>query len=391
MKTTQTIILFVAILACLACSIYGLQVQTLWQGEDVLALNEGPVSHLDTKANLYYIVTDFQVTAFDANSGAIRKQFKIPDQNCHTRSVTFTSGKSMWYSHVYNVLPTFVMHQVDLETGKVTDYSVKQYASQGYITKALDNGNILIAVVSTQEDQAHHNVVAAFQVGSKFSHSWSYMGDVRANLITLAFDEEQVVVIAVGSDYITKIDARTGKVLYTSYTIPSYINVMPVSGQLSPDKRVLYLTGSNQLRGESGAGLMAIDATNGQYLRWYGIPGEYAFQMKRSVDGSHLYLSSEAGTAMFCMKSSQIAWSRVYETPNDRFTISAIGSQEHPVIAYASSGKNVTQFVDPEDTGKIIGTFLQYLGENLTSNGTDAFFTYLSPKHSVRVSKRQLV
>ena len=64
------------------------------------------------------------------------------------------SHKSMWYSHTSGILPNFVLHHMDLETGSVYDYTIDQFASQGYIDSSLCGGSVLIAIVSTVDDPA---------------------------------------------------------------------------------------------------------------------------------------------------------------------------------------------------------------------------------------------
>jgi len=386
MKQTPTklpllLLLLILSSSCFMCgTAHGeFAVQAIWENnEQVMSVDGYTKTHLNTRDNLLYVGTNLHVVALDGTTGAVKKEFKIPSKSpCYSQSMTFLpSHKSMWYSHTSGILPNFVLHHMDLETGSVYDYTIDQFASQGYIDSSLCGGSVLIAIVSTVDDPARYNTIAAFKTdGSQLeSLMWSYSTGPKANLNAVVMMDEEgdatnASVWAFGSGKTSMINVKTGVTKFTNNEgLPQHFLIMRFKGFISPDKSLLYLAGMNQLRSENGVGLIAVNATNGKYVNWYPMPAAAQIQMIESIDRNHLYLSSEKGAAMFCMKEKKLVWYREYEKEKPYYIMSAIGSINTPIIAYTSSTKKETQFVRADQKGQLIGTIDEYFGGALIGN-----------------------
>lgn len=409
------LLLLLVVVACLMCMTHGFTIEKIWEDKyKILAFNNSPKTHYDARENLFYVVTDYHLVAFNGTSGTVRREFKIPNKICNTQSVTFpaTTKGSMWYSHTYNILPNFVLHHMDLETGVVSDYTIPEFTSQGYLTHSIsmdnNNGLVLMAVVSTPEDPAHRNTVAAFKIDESSSPNrlevrlkWKYTF-VYANLNALVFDDQDMWVWVFASNRIAKINVKTGNFKFTNDALPEEYLIMSSKGFLSPDKSHIYLAGMNLLSSYYGVGIIVVDASNGKFVKWYSISGSTtgdntrSIQMKQSIDENHLYLTSEKGASMFCIKERKMVWYRQYTEPS-YYSISAIGSMNTPIIAYASQKNHETIFAQAEQKGQLMGTFDQYLGDaligNITSRGKEFFTCVNDPQYESRVqcSRRRII
>jgi hypothetical protein len=390
-----SILLIIVLFTVVFHDVITADVKQVWKSSSsMLSLNNYAKLYTTNNQQTILLLTDYRLYLIDSTSGKVKSELPVP--NCTPRSSVLLSdnGGTLYCGGQYSYTPNYNITRLNIVDGTWSQYTLADFASQGGIVDAMKVGNDiqLYAILSSIQSPGYTNIFTSLVVReNQFAGLlWNYTA-VNGNLNGYAIDSSKSLVYIADSNYFSAFDAENGQVIYKADKLPDYLLIMNRNGYVSYDHTVVYFVGSNRIRGK-GASLFALDTQSGSLITTIDLPGVYMRGTAISVDGKHLYLLTDGGRAVFCLKEKQVVWKQELANQNG-YSVSAVGTSSTPYIAFSNSKENVTEFV-AQGKPDIVFKYPEYLGDDLVSDpntSTSTFYAYtLQNKVQVTVQKFEI-